>query len=169
MPGAERIPERITWGVDQLHVRATDRILEIGCGGGHALALLCERVTRGSIVAIDRSALQVKQARARNRACIGRGHARVVLSSLGEAPDVLPGERFNRIFAINVNAFWTAPAVSLESVKRLLAPRGGLYLIYEPPSEGQLQKIRRSLESALAVKEIRVTTFRKGHGLCVVA
>jgi protein-L-isoaspartate O-methyltransferase len=51
-----RVPERITWAVEQLDLAPTHRVLEFGCGPGVAAALVAERVTEGSLLAIDRSA-----------------------------------------------------------------------------------------------------------------
>ena len=162
------IPERIGWAAGQLDVRPSDHILEIGCGPGHALTLLCASLEKGSVTAIDRSALQVRRARER------AGCARVELCSLTDAPAVLEGRQFDKILAVNVNAFWTAPAPSLESARQMLRPRGKLHLVYEPPSPGQMRKIVAVLtqalpKNALAMEDVRETTFRASLGVCVVA
>jgi len=62
------VPERIRWAVAQLALRPAARVLEVGCGPGHAITLLCEQLRQGSVTAIDRSALQVRRARAQSRA-----------------------------------------------------------------------------------------------------
>src|SRR5687768_6269954 len=61
----EPIPERITWAVDQLKPAPQDRILEVGCAGGHALALIAARAPACTLIGIDRSAIQVTNARGR--------------------------------------------------------------------------------------------------------
>src|SRR5690606_33922754 len=52
---ATSVPDRTRWVVDNLAVRPGDRLLEVGCGGGSAVALVCETLSDGRIVAIDRS------------------------------------------------------------------------------------------------------------------
>jgi SAM-dependent methyltransferase len=160
------VPERISWAVAQLP--DAERILEIGCGGGHALALLCARFPRAEIVAIDRSALQAARARAR----IGEGHARVEELALDDAPAALGA--FNAVLAINVNSFWTDPAPSFASLSRLLRPAAAAYLVYEPPSDSRLSALRADLAQHAAahgfsVDEVRETALRASRGVCLVA
>lgn len=170
----KRIPERVTWGVEQLDLRRGDRILEIGCGPGHAVGLVGSALERGSIVAIDRSALQVARARAENRELIAAGRARIETTTLEQAPRALGERSFDTVFAINVNAFWTEPAPSFERARRLLRPRGRVVLVYEPPSAERAEALRRSLPKLLEahgfiVEERRSARFARGFGICIVA
>ena len=80
---AGKASERFVWAVDTLEVRPADRLLEIGCGHGVAVSLVCERLTTGTITAIDRSPKMIEMATRRNREhpiapCIeGRGIASI--------------------------------------------------------------------------------------------
>jgi len=51
---AGKASQRFVWAVDTLQVRPADRLLEVGCGHGVAVSLVCERLTTGTITAIDR-------------------------------------------------------------------------------------------------------------------
>jgi cyclopropane fatty-acyl-phospholipid synthase-like methyltransferase len=164
------VPQRITWAVEQL--APADRILEIGCGGGHALALIRARYPGAEIVGIDRSALQVARACELNREAIMDGRARVEQLDLLDAPDVLGV--FDAVLAINVNEFWTAPAPSLNALSRLLRTGGRAFLVYEPPSVSRLTAVRREISAALgehgfAVEDLREAAFRASHGVCIIA
>lgn len=123
------------------------------------------------ITAIDRSATQVTRARERNRACIAAGRARIECVALAHFD---PGpERFDKILAVNINAFWTAPAPTLADVRRLLRPRGALHLVYEPPSAARARGLRESLprllrEHAFDVDRVVERAFRASHGLCII-
>jgi cyclopropane fatty-acyl-phospholipid synthase-like methyltransferase len=168
---AAKIPDRIRWTVELLDVRPTEHLLEIGSGPGHAVALVCEKLTRGTITAIDRSSLQVRKTRERNRACLTSGRAIIEDATL-EAFD--PGRRlFAKIFAVNVNAFWTTPAPSMRHLRRLLASDGVAFLAYEPPSKERLRQARASLARTLEehdfiVSDVRTQAFRSSHGLCII-
>lgn len=168
---ALRAPERVKWTVALLGVRPSDHLLEIGCGPGHAVALVCAQLTRGTITAIDRSATMVERARMRNAACLADGRARIEKQELTEAS---LGRRFRKVFAINVNAFWTAPAPSLAALDRMLEGNGKAFLVYEPPSTPRLDQLRRTLPAHLeaygfSIADIRAERFRSGHGLCLIA
>jgi len=166
-------PQRVTWAIEQLDLGPSDDVLEVGCGGGHAVTLLCERLRRGRVTAIDRSAQQVARARERNAAWIAAGRARIECLTLVAAPAALGSGRFDRVLAINVNAFWTEPAASVAALRELLAPTGRVYLIYEPPSPAKLRETRqvvpeRLADAGLSVEDVRTATFRRGTGLCVI-
>lgn len=170
MTGA--VPERIRWAVDQLEVLPADRVLEIGCGPGRAVELLCARLTRGSIHAIDRSKLQVSRASQRNRDCIRRGRARILHLTLADAPETL-GHSFDEIFAVNVNAFWTAPGPSIASLNLLSGSRTRTYLVYQPPSAAGLRRIERSMpqlliDHGLRVDDVRISPLSDGGLICLV-
>ncbi len=167
------IPERVTWAVTQLNAAATDKLLEVGCGAGHALSLLSPILKRGSITGIDRSALQVEAARKRNQEQLALGRLRIEQLTLERAPAVLGERLFSKTLAINVNAFWTTPESSIASLQRLLRPGGQLFLVYEPPTSARLRVLRGSLpkllsEHGLVIEDVRTARFSKAHGLCVV-
>ncbi len=134
MSPTSAIPPRIAWAVDQLAVGDADRILEIGGGRGVAAALICARLTRGSYLGIDRSATAVKASAVRNREHLERGTARFEQQAL---QDVDPTRllRFDKVFAINVNLFWTRPAQGeLALLHQLLSDDGQLDLFYDSPT-----------------------------------
>ena len=164
------VPERIQWAVELLGVRPADHILEIGCGPGHAVALIAPQLTRGTVTAIDRSPIAVSRARERNRRAIDAGRARVERMAL---VDAALGRRFPKVFAINVNAFWTAPAETLPALERVLAPRGTAWLVYEPPDGRRLHWLRESFPAQLEEHGFHVTAietqrFRSTSGVAIV-
>jgi SAM-dependent methyltransferase len=131
---AMAVPDRIRWAVEVLAPAPEDRLLEIGCGPGVAVSAVCERLAGGRIVAIDRSATAIGRAERRNADHVAAGRAVLLTVALEELEpsEVLRGrERFDKVFAMNVNLFWVRrPAEELDLIGRLLAPGGALYLFY---------------------------------------
>lgn len=167
---AERFPKRLVWAAQMLAVKPDEQILEIGCGRGVAVQLICPHLRRGRITGIDRSEVAVAAAEARNRACVEAGRARFVRAALADAE--LEG-RFDRAFAVNVNAFWQKPARELAMLEQILAPSGSLYLFYEPPSSGQLSRIetecvRQLSEHGFQVDDVSKQDLSPLRGLCIV-
>lgn len=148
------IPRRFLSTIDRLDIRPTDRLLEIGCGRGVAVALICDRLTTGIITAIDRSPVAIKAAMARNRGPIAAGKAVFHVLALRDA--TLPACGYDKIFAVNVNIFWTDGARALSAVRNALAPRGVLHLVYQPPTARQLPALAGKLMSALERSGFRV-------------
>ncbi len=125
-----RAAERLVWAVETMAVEPADRVLEIGCGHGVAVSLVCERLTEGKITAIDRSPKMIEAARKRNREHLASGRAELVLASLDEAD--LGRERFDKVFAVHVRSLWDRPG-ELDVVRGWLAPGGTLSLFHQEP------------------------------------
>ena len=56
---------RNRWAVQLLDVQPTDRVIELGCGPGVAIAALATRAIRGLVVGVDHSQVMIRQARRR--------------------------------------------------------------------------------------------------------
>lgn len=54
--------ERLVWAVATLDVQPEDCVLEIGCGHGVAVSLICEQLDKGTILAVDRSPKMIAMA-----------------------------------------------------------------------------------------------------------
>jgi SAM-dependent methyltransferase len=130
----ETVPERIRWAVRAMAPDPDDRLLEIGCGPGVAVAAICRRLTGGQITAIDRSPTAIARATRRNAGCVAAGRAvlrTAALASLDPADLLAGGRGFDKVFAMNVNLFWVrSPARELDLIRALLAPGGALWLFY---------------------------------------
>jgi ubiquinone/menaquinone biosynthesis C-methylase UbiE len=169
---AQKATERIAWAVDTLAVQGDERILEIGCGHGVAVSLVCEKLTTGTITAIDRSQTMIDMAAKRNQPCVVAGKASFRCVVLEEVD--FGEEHFDKIFAIRVNFFIQQPAVQLPILKKLLKPGGALYLFYDPPVASQLAPLIESATTSLqahgfAVKEVLAKELAAVQGVCFVA
>ena len=126
------------------------------------MAAICQRLTRGTILAIDRSAAAIVAARRRNRDHVQAGKARFETMALADM--AVGAKRFDKIFAINVNLFWRDASRELEIVRRLLVPGGRLHLVYEPPTVAQLDRIARETVTALEAGGFPGATVCRGTG-----
>ncbi len=110
---ASKPSERFVWAVDTLALDPADRVLEVGCGHGVAVSLVCERLTSGRITAIDRSKKMIEMAARRNREHVAGGRAVLKTDALEKAD--FGDERFDKVFAFNVAPFWHQPKEALGS------------------------------------------------------
>jgi cyclopropane fatty-acyl-phospholipid synthase-like methyltransferase len=141
------VPDRVRRAVEALSIRPADRVLEVGCGNGGAVWLICDRLKSGRILAIDRSAPMIALAEQRNEKHIASGKATFRAIDLIALP---AADTFNKIFAVNVNTFWRRPMPrELALLKKLLHPKGSLYLFFESPApraQDLAARVTKSLE-----------------------
>jgi len=118
--------------VDALPLRPGLRVLEIGCGPGAAAREIARRIDPGHVLAIDRSAKAIAQARAGSAALTGRG----ILSFRQVAVEdfvLLPGEApFDLALAVRVGALDGRHAAAgrraLPRIAAALRPGGRLFI-----------------------------------------
>jgi protein-L-isoaspartate O-methyltransferase len=126
--GVGRLPKLVRLAVPRLRIEPGHRLLEIGCGGGTAVAAVAEHLTTGHILAIDRSGAQVARAARRNAEHIARGVAEVRQVDLSRL--VVDDQQFDTIFALNVNLFLESDPSTVDFILRALRRRGRLVLGY---------------------------------------
>lgn len=124
--------DRIKSFVESMKVRPTDRVLEIGCGHGVAAMLICEKLTSGRYVAVDRSEKMVAAAARRTQAFVEAGVAEFVLSAF-ETLD-LGNEKFDKVLAMRVRLFHEQPDQARKLAERWLTPKGELFVQYDEPA-----------------------------------
>jgi SAM-dependent methyltransferase len=162
-----RAPERITWAVDLLDIGPEDRVLEIGCGTGVAVALVADRLDGGCITALDRSQVAIQRAQARNAGARHRrsGPAAPVRARAfdGGAASV------DKAFAINVNVFWTSGAEPECAVlRRVLRPGGPVRLVYEGPGADGGRDVAPAVVASLEEGGLTTEVTRSPSGLVCV-
>jgi cyclopropane fatty-acyl-phospholipid synthase-like methyltransferase len=165
--------ERLVWAVDMLAVEPTDHLLEIGCGHGVAVSLVCDRLDGGRITAIDRSPKMIAMAEKRNARFVAAGAASFQTIALHEAD--FGGARFDKVFAVHVGLFVRGqPAREMRIIEDHLAPGGSLALVYQPLAPAQARSTVDTLSTMLddhgfAVSDVIVHDLASGRICCVVA
>lgn len=123
---------RIVWAVDTLDVHAGERILEVGCGHGVAVTLICERLRDGSMTAFDRSVKMIAATRARNEMHLAEGRLELIAAPLQDVD--LPERSFDKALAVNFSGFRQGVGAALATVRDSLVPGGRIFVIDQPPS-----------------------------------
>lgn len=116
--------------LEQLELRQSDTVLEIGFGGGELLEDILS-ATSGQVFGADIS--EAMLARARRRFAIQSDR----LGLLNASPESLPLSDAAMDKAVSVNSiyFWPNPAVAIAELARVVRPGGRLVLCFEPSDE----------------------------------
>ena len=113
------------WGLKAAGIQLTDRVLDVGCGGGKAISRILEE-TRREVAGVDHSPEAVKTARSVNRAAISSGRLRIVESSVENLP--FRDGFFDVVTAFETTYFWPELQAALTEIHRVLN-RGGRLVI----------------------------------------
>jgi SAM-dependent methyltransferase len=170
---ADKASERFVWAVDTLEVRPADQLLEVGCGHGVAVSLVCKRLTTGTITAIDRSPKMIEMATRRNRDHVDAGRAVLEAVALEDAD--LGDRRFDKIFAFNVAPFWLQPEAALGAISDHLARDGTVHIFWDarhsaPDRARDLgdELAERLREGGFSVDAVLVEELRPVPAVCVI-
>lgn len=121
---------RSHWAAQLLDVRPTDRVIELGCGPGVAVAALAARATRGLVVGVDHSQVMINQAGRRNRAAIRTGRVRLIQAPVEELS--ISDGPFDAALAVNTVGMWPDPPARLRELTRLLRTGGRIAVVSQP-------------------------------------
>lgn len=141
-------PARIKWAIELLELTPDSTVIEIGCGSGIAAERVCEQITgAGSYMGVDQSKAACDAAFARCKSYTPRGKA-IFWNKAFDARDREPA-LFDKVFAINVNIFWTDDGEQVRDIRRIMHNQTRFVLVYEAPSTEQRTKIARILKQRL--------------------
>ena len=123
--------DRIVAAVEKLRVRPDDLILEVGCGHGLAVDLICRRLVTGKAVAIDRSSKMISAAVRRNAGHIASGRVEFQVCDLEDFDPA--GRRFDAILSLRVKIFYREPTKARDLVAAYLKPGARIVAEYDEP------------------------------------
>jgi ubiquinone/menaquinone biosynthesis C-methylase UbiE len=105
-----------------MNLAPMDKVLEVGCGPGHALKLMGAEVVEGLVAGIDPLKEMVASAAKRNLPLLKSG--RIILSR-GDPEKIPFGDNcFNKAVTINTIHLWKSKAAGFSEMRRVLCPEG---------------------------------------------
>lgn len=117
------------WGFEKVKINQDDTILDVGCGGGNAVALLSDITVNGVVHGIDYSPLSVKSSVKLNKKKVKSGKVIIKQGSVSTLP--YDNNSFNLITAIETIYFWENPNEDFKEVYRVLKNNGTFLVICE--------------------------------------
>ncbi len=105
--------------VEMLDIQASDRVLDIGFGGGVTLGMMAERINDG-IYGVDFSEPMVQMAKQKYSALIESGKLLVQYADVQQLP--FESEMFDKVCTVNTIYFWSEPLVGLREIRRVMKP-----------------------------------------------
>jgi SAM-dependent methyltransferase len=153
---------RNRWAVDLLDIQPAERVLELGCGPGVALAAIAERAVDGVAVGVDQSPVMIHQARRRNAAAVAAGRVQLVCAAVedllsansnGEDERAVAqpfAEPFHAALTVNSIGFWERPERRLAGLRDLMYPGGRVALVTQPRCPGATAETSRAAAAKLA-------------------
>ncbi|MER9232151.1 class I SAM-dependent methyltransferase [Mesorhizobium sp. M0622] len=129
---ANDLSPRLLAIVDALPLRQGMRVLEIGCGPGAAAREIARRIGGGHVLAIDRSAKAIAQARAASQAEIAAGRLSLRQIAIEDFELEADEKRFDIAVAVRVGALDgrhpEAGKIALRRLGGVLAAQGRLFI-----------------------------------------
>ena len=119
------VPERIQWMTGMLEPQPGERVVDLGCGTGDALAMIAGQQP-ADLVGIDASVAALRAA-ASSLATL-RGGSRLLIQADLSRPIPLADASMDRALCHNVLEFLSDPDPFLEEVHRVLRPGGRFVL-----------------------------------------
>lgn len=116
------------WGLKAAGIQADDKVLDVGCGGGKAIAKILKE-TRREVAGVDHSPEAVDTTRRVNRGAVTSGRLRVMEGSVERLP--FRDGFFDVVTAFETTYFWPDLHTGLIEIHRVLGRGGRLVIVNE--------------------------------------
>ncbi len=130
------------FAVERLDIQPTDKVLDIGFGGGVTIEEMLKTIDTGKIYGIDFSQVMVEQAKQKFKPEIESDKVSIEFGDVKQLP--FTESTFNKICTVNTIYFWDEPLANLKEIKRVLKSDGKLVI---------------GIRSADKMKELPVTRY----------
>lgn len=164
-----------------LELEATDRVLEVGFGGGDLMSRIVPLVSAGHVIGVDFSQDMVDICAARFSSAVQSGALELVCASAEKLP--LHDGAVDKVCTVNTIYFWNDAAASASELHRVMGTGGRLVIGFAPRetldrlpvTEHGFTKYEVDEVSALLLEagfdEVSVTVIEnpEGQDCCVTA
>lgn len=116
------------WGLEAARIQPSDRVVDLGCGGGRAISRIL-RLTQREVAGVDHSPTAVRTTLRLNRAAARSGRLRVIEGSVEAL--ALPTSYIDVATAFETVYFWPDLPAALAEIHRVLRPSGRLLIVNE--------------------------------------
>lgn len=117
------------WAFERLDIKLDETILDIGCGGGNAVAILEKLAPKGKVFGIDYSALSVEKASVKNKRAISQGRVKILNASVSSLP--FQDKSIALATAVETIYFWPDLKNDFKEVYRVLKDGGRFCVVCE--------------------------------------
>jgi arsenite methyltransferase len=112
--------------VELLDIKPTDRVLDIGFGGGVTIEEMVKIIDTGKIHGVDFSQAMVDKAKWRFKKSIQAGKVSIEFGDVSQLP--FDAKIFDKVCTVNTIYFWKDPLVSLREIRRVMKKGGKLII-----------------------------------------
>ena len=155
-----------------LALQPTDRVLDVGFGGGYLLQRMMAVVTAGRLAGVDISPAMVAGAQRRFRQQVAAGRLDLRCAAVEALP--FPDGSFTRVSSVNSLFYWQDVAQGLREIKRVLVAGGVLVLCFTCRESLEGKRFARHLQlpdvedlqstmQAIGYRAITVRSFSDRH------
>lgn len=148
------------FALELLDVKSSDRVAEIGFGGGATIAPLLDCAAH--LTAVDRSRDMVAWAMARYRTAIDAGRADFRIGEIEALP--LQNDQFDKVCSVNTVYFWRSLSAGASEIRRVLKSDGVLALGFLPGDAMERSGYPNDIFTFRAVDDVGHALRRAGFG-----
>lgn len=154
------------WGLSHISVKASDIILDVGCGGGKTISKLAARATVGKVYGVDYSSESVTMAKKLNKQQIEQRRVEIREGSVSHLP--FSDGIFDLVTAVETHFWWPDLPVDMREVFRVVKPGGTLVIVAEVYKDANT-KMARVIEKHLPQTGMKLLTADEHRELFVRA
>jgi SAM-dependent methyltransferase len=106
------------WGLRQVAIEKTFKVLDIGCGGGRTIQTLAGIASEGTVSGVDYASGSVAVSRSKNAELIKNGRVDIREGAVSHLP--FPDNSFDLATAIETQYYWPDLVNDMKEVRRLV-------------------------------------------------